>query len=101
MIRQSDAALRTAGSSSNSPIASEVSHLSASKPKDPAIPQQSGAGEEQSTPNCLEDSLFGAHCHDGLVMTMAVKQRLSRQYGPRKGSCLGLQELAEQESLPG
>ena len=43
-IRQSDGAFRTAGRSSSSPMASDVWYLSCSKPKDPAMPQQPGAG---------------------------------------------------------
>ena len=43
-------ALRTAGRSSSSPIAMEMSYLSCSKPNEPAMPQQPGAGAWKSMP---------------------------------------------------
>src|ERR1700677_329725 len=53
MISQSAGAWRTAGRSSSSPMAIEISYLSASKPKEPAMPQHPGAGLWKTIPNRL------------------------------------------------
>ncbi len=57
MISQSAGARRTAGKSSSSPMAMDNSYLSRSKPKEPAMPQQPGAGLWKSMPRrCRTDS---------------------------------------------
>jgi hypothetical protein len=65
-------------------MAAEMSYLSCSKPKEPAMPQHPGAGDLEVDAEAAQEGFFGGHLHDGFVMAVAVEERFAVQLGQRE-----------------